>query len=168
MFGSPEVTSGGRALKFYASVRLDIRRQQSIKKSVDGDNLNIGNQIKVKVVKNKVAPPHREIQTDFMFGNDGINPAGISRAKEIVVLSEKFGIIERSGAFYKDGETGEVIAQGIENVKTHFYNNPDTMNGYEQKVRDYMRSPIIDFSNTDVELSYDTDGLNENESLDDS
>jgi recombination protein RecA len=123
MFGSPETTTGGNALKFYASVRLDIRRIGSIKK---GDDV-IGNETKVKVVKNKVSPPFREAFFDILYG------AGISRQGEIIDLGVDAKIVEKSGAWYS--YNGEKIGQGKDNAREYLRENPDIADEIENKVR---------------------------------
>lgn len=126
MFGSPETTSGGRALKFYASVRLDIRRTQAIKAGGD----NIGNRTSVKIKKNKVAPPFRECEFDIMFNE------GISKTGEIVDLAEQIGVIEKRGAFYRYQET--MIGQGRENTKLFLRDNPALADELEGQIREYF------------------------------
>jgi recombination protein RecA len=123
MFGSPETTTGGNALKFYASVRLDIRRIGSIKK---GDDV-IGNETKVKVVKNKVSPPFREAFFDILYGQ------GISRQGEIIDLGVDAKIVEKSGAWYS--YNGEKIGQGKDNAREYLRENPDIAEEIENKVR---------------------------------
>ena len=123
MFGNPETTTGGRALKFYASVRMDIRRIASIK---DGD-LVTGGRTRVKVVKNKVAPPFREAEFDIMYGE------GISREGDLLDLGVEKRIIEKSGAWFAYG--GERLGQGRENAKQFLKDNPDTMRTIEERVR---------------------------------
>ena len=123
MFGSPETTTGGNALKFYSSVRLDIRRIGAIK---DKDVIT-GNQTRVKVVKNKMAPPFRQVEFDIMFGR------GISKVGEIVDLGSQADIIEKSGAWY--AYNGEKIGQGRENSKRFLEENPDIMKEIELKIR---------------------------------
>jgi recombination protein RecA len=123
MFGNPETTTGGNALKFYASVRLDIRRIGSIK---DREEV-IGNQTRVKVVKNKVAPPFREVEFDIMYG------VGISKTGELVDLGVKAGIVEKSGSWYS--YDGERIGQGRENAKQFLEKNPDMMTKIEAHIR---------------------------------
>ncbi len=123
MFGSPETTTGGNALKFYASVRLDIRRIGSIKK---GDDV-IGNETKVKVVKNKVSPPFREAFFDILYGQ------GISRQGEIIDLGVDAKIVEKSGAWYS--YNGEKIGQGKDNAREFLRENPDIADEIENKVR---------------------------------
>ncbi|MBP5515891.1 MAG: recombinase RecA [Bacteroidales bacterium] len=123
MFGNPETTTGGNALKFYASVRLDIRRVQAIK---EGDQ-NIGNRVKVKVVKNKVAPPFRTCEFDLMFGE------GISKQGEIVDLGVECGVIKKSGSWFSYGETK--LAQGREGVKNLLRDNPELSEELESQIR---------------------------------
>lgn len=124
MFGSPETTTGGNALKFYASVRLDIRRTGSIKKGEDV----IGNETKVKVVKNKVAPPFREAEFDIMFG------AGVSKMGELLDLGVDLGLVEKSGAWY--AYKGEKIGQGKENAKEFLKDHVEIANEIESVVRE--------------------------------
>jgi recombination protein RecA len=126
MFGSPETTTGGNALKFYASVRLDIRRIGSIKK---GDEI-VGNETKVKVVKNKVAPPFKEVFFDIIYGE------GISREGEIIDMGVAQGIIEKSGAWYSYGT--ERIGQGKDNVREYLRQNPAMSVEIENLVRDKL------------------------------
>ncbi len=124
MFGNPETTTGGRALKYYASVRLDIRKVENIKQ--DGEV--VGNRAKVKVVKNKVAPPFREAEFDILYGK------GISREGNILDLAVNLDIIEKSGSWFS--YNGDKIAQGRENTKKYLLENPDITNEIEKKVRD--------------------------------
>ena len=123
MFGNPETTTGGRALKFYASVRIDIRRIASIK---DGDQV-IGGRTRVKVVKNKMAPPFREAEFDIMYGE------GISREGDLLDLAVEKRIIEKSGAWFAYG--GERLGQGRENAKQFLKDNPDVRRTVEERVR---------------------------------
>jgi recombination protein RecA len=123
MFGNPETTTGGRALKFYASVRIDIRRIASIK---DGDQV-VGGRTRVKVVKNKVAPPFREAEFDVMYGE------GISREGDLLDLAVEKRIIEKSGAWF--AYSGERLGQGRENVKQYLKDNPETTRTIEERVR---------------------------------
>jgi recombination protein RecA len=123
MFGSPEVTTGGNALKFYSSVRLDIRRIGAIK---DKDNI-IGNQTRVKVVKNKMAPPFKMVEFDIMYGE------GISKIGEIIDLGVQAEIIDKSGAWYSYKD--EKIGQGRENTKQFLKDNPEMLNEIESKIR---------------------------------
>ena len=129
MFGSPETTTGGRALKFYSSVRLDVRRVESIKQ---GGEI-IGNHTRVKVVKNKVAPPFREAEFDIMFGQ------GISREGDILDLGVKVDAVKKSGAWYS--YQGEKIGQGRENAKLFLREHPEVMQDVENKVRDFYNLP---------------------------
>ncbi len=122
MFGNPETTTGGNALKFYASVRMDIRRIGALK---DGDNV-IGGRVRVKVVKNKVAPPFKEAEFDLLYGT------GISRDGEIVDLGSELGVVEKSGAWYSYG--GERIGQGREAAKSFLKEHPETANDIMAKV----------------------------------
>ena len=123
MFGSPETTTGGNALKFYASVRLDIRRIGALK---DRDEV-IGNSTRVKVVKNKVSPPFKQVEFDIMYGE------GISKVGEIIDLGVKFEIIEKSGAWFSYGD--ERIGQGRENAKKFLIENIDIAQEIEDKIR---------------------------------
>ena len=125
MFGNPETTTGGRALKFYSSVRLDVRRTESLKQ---GGEI-VGNHVRVKVVKNKIAPPFREAEFDIMFGQ------GISREGDILDLAADAGIINKSGAWY--AYEGDKIGQGRENAKTYIHENPAFFDMLEAKVRDF-------------------------------
>ena len=123
LFGNPETTTGGNALKFYASVRVDIRRIQAIK---DGDQ-NVGNRVKVKVVKNKVAPPFRTCEFDLMFGE------GISKLGEIIDLGVELNVIKKSGSWFSYGETK--LAQGRESLKQVLRDNPELCDELEGKIR---------------------------------
>ena len=135
MFGSPETTTGGNALKFYASVRLDIRRIGAVKK---GDEI-IGNETRVKVVKNKVAPPFRQAEFEILYGE------GISFLGEIVDLGVSYGFIQKSGSWYSYGE--EKIGQGKENVKVFLKEHPEKAKEIELKIRAEAfskLSPVVD------------------------
>ena len=125
MFGNPETTTGGRALKFYSSVRLDVRRTESLKQ---GGEI-VGNHVRVKVVKNKIAPPFREAEFDIMFGQ------GISREGDVLDLAVNAGIVNKSGAWY--AYEGDKIGQGRENAKTYIHENPAFFEMLEAKVRDF-------------------------------
>ena len=125
MFGNPETTTGGRALKFYASVRMDVRRIESLKQGGEV----IGNRTRVKIVKNKVAPPFREAEFDIMFGQ------GISREGDILDLAADTGVVNKSGAWY--AYNGEKIGQGRENAKIYLKENPMIAEEIEAKVRDF-------------------------------
>ena len=124
LFGNPETTAGGRALKYYASVRLDIRKTNVIKEG----GAAIGNRAKVKVVKNKVAPPFREAEFDIIYGQ------GISKTGCIIDIAENLGIVDKSGAWYS--YNGEKIGQGRENTKKYLDENPEICEAIEKKVRD--------------------------------
>lgn len=136
MFGNPETTTGGRALKFYASVRLDVRRIETLK---SGGEM-VGNRARVKVVKNKVAPPFKEAEFDIMFGK------GISREGDILDLAANCGVVIKSGSWY--AYNSEKIGQGRENAKKYFLENPDIMDEVEAKVREYY---ALDGSDSDAE-----------------
>ena len=125
MFGNPETTTGGRALKFYSSVRLDVRRTESLKQGGE----RVGNHVRVKVVKNKIAPPFREAEFDIMFGQ------GISREGDVLDLAVNAGIVNKSGAWY--AYEGDKIGQGRENAKTYIHENPAFFDMLEAKVRDF-------------------------------
>jgi len=126
MFGNPETTTGGNALKFYSSVRLDIRRVTSIK---DGDEV-IGNQVRVKIVKNKVAPPFRKAEFDIMFGS------GISKSGEILDLGVQYGIIKKSGSWFSYGDSK--LAQGRDAAKRILEDNPELADELEKKIMDKL------------------------------
>ncbi|MBR0132070.1 MAG: recombinase RecA [Lachnospiraceae bacterium] len=132
MFGNPETTTGGTALKFYCSVRLDVRRIEAIKQSGDV----VGNRTRVKVVKNKVAPPFREAEFDIMFGK------GISKEGDILDIAVNNDIIEKSGAWFAYG--GQKIGQGRENTKIYLAENPQVMLEIENKVRELYDLPVTD------------------------
>ena len=126
MFGNPETTTGGNALKFYASVRLDIRRRTQIK---DSDKV-IGNQTKVKVVKNKVAPPFQIAEFDIMYGE------GISKVGEVLDIGVELGIVKKSGSWFSYGETK--LGQGRDAVKTLIKDNPDLAEELELKIKEVI------------------------------
>ena len=127
MFGNPETTTGGNALKFYASVRLDIRRSSQIK---DGENV-IGNRTKVKVVKNKVAPPFKTAEFDIMYGE------GVSKTGEILDLAVEFEIIKKAGSWFSYGDTK--LGQGRDAVKALIKDNPELADELEQKIKDFIK-----------------------------
>jgi recombination protein RecA len=126
MFGNPETTSGGNALKFYASLRLDIRRIGALKV---GDEV-VGNQTRVKVVKNKVAPPFREAEFEIMYGT------GISREGEIIELGVQQNLIEKSGSWYS--HNGERIGQGKDNARVFLQQHPETAREIERAIRERL------------------------------
>jgi recombination protein RecA len=129
MFGNPETTSGGNALKFYASVRLDIRRIGAIKA---GDEV-VGNQTRVKVVKNKVAPPFREAEFEIMYGT------GISREGEIIEIGVAQNLVEKSGSWYS--YKGERIGQGKDNARTYLQQHPEVAREIESAIRARLLAP---------------------------
>ena len=135
MFGNPETTTGGRALKFYSSVRLEIRRSEQLKM---GDGV-VGNKTNVKIVKNKVAPPFKSCVVDIMYGE------GVSREGEVIDLASEAGIVDKTGAWYS--YNGEKLGQGKENVKLLLKENVDLCHELENKVRDFY----------DISLNNDTD-----------
>ena len=145
MFGNPETTTGGRALKFYASVRLDVRKIDVIKQ---GDAM-LGSRTRVKVVKNKVAPPFKQCEFDIMYGQ------GISKVGELVDIGANLDIIKKSGAWYSYNE--DRLRQARENVKQFFMENPELMNEVESKVREYfnINTSPIEIAKTDVDDSKD-------------
>jgi recombination protein RecA len=126
MFGSPETTSGGNALKFYSSVRLDIRRIGALKR---GDEV-IGNETRVKVVKNKMAPPFRQAVFEILYGE------GISREGELIELGVEHGLVKKSGAWYSYGD--DRIGQGKDNVRQFLKDNPDMANDIERQLREKL------------------------------
>lgn len=129
MFGNPETTTGGNALKFYASVRLDIRRSTQIK---DTDGNVQGNKTRVKVVKNKVAPPFKTAEFDIMYGQ------GVSKVGEVIDLGVDFEIIKKSGSWFSYGDTK--LGQGRDAVKTLLLDNPDLMDELEAKIKEALKA----------------------------
>ncbi|WP_455719900.1 recombinase RecA [Agathobacter sp.] len=144
MFGNPETTTGGRALKFYSSVRLDVRRTESLKQAGE----IVGNHVRVKIVKNKVAPPFKEAEFDIMFGQ------GISKEGDLLDLAANANIISKSGAWY--AYEGEKIGQGRENAKTYIRENPAFFDMLEAKVRDFYFAKPEDEEEAAVEDTGDT------------
>ena len=136
MFGNPETTPGGRALKFYASIRLDIRRNEQLKM---GDGV-VGNRTTIKVVKNKVAPPFKTAVVDIMYGE------GVSHEGEILDLATEAGIVEKSGAWYS--YQGEKLGQGKENVKLLLKDNVELKEEIEKKVREYFDIDLVNNDKT--------------------
>lgn len=149
-YGSPETTTGGTALKFYASVRLDIRRIQTLKKANEGE---YGNRVKVKVAKNKVAPPFRIAEFDIIFGK------GISTLGCLVDLAEETGIINRRGAWYS--YDGDNIAQGRDNTIKHMEENPEFVVKIQQQVYEKLNTGALVSSNSLKQESEDTEGDDE-------
>ncbi len=123
MFGNPETTTGGRALKFYASVRMDVRRIETLKQNGE----MVGNRTRIKIVKNKIAPPFKEAEFDIMFGK------GISKEGDILDLATKLDLVNKSGAWY--AYNGDKIGQGRENAKTYLSQHPEVMEELEEKIR---------------------------------
>ena len=123
MFGNPETTTGGRALKFYASVRMDVRKTETLKQNGE----MVGNRTRVKIVKNKIAPPFKEAEFDIMFGN------GISKEGDILDLAASIDVVSKSGAWY--AYNGDKIGQGRENAKMYLCQHPEVMAEIEAKVR---------------------------------
>ena len=148
MFGNPETTTGGNALKFYATQRIDIRRIGQIKV---GDEV-VGNRVRVKVVKNKIAPPFRQAEFDIMF-NEGISTTG-----DVLDLAAEHDIVQKSGAFYKyDGET---IGQGRDKAKKHLHDNPEKLAEIDAKVREILKPATDEF---DIDAGEDADVENDAE-----
>ena len=125
MFGNPETTTGGRALKFYASIRMDVRRTETLKQSGD----MVGNRTRVKIVKNKIAPPFKEAEFDIMFGK------GISKEGDILDLAVSCNLVSKSGAWF--AYNGDKIGQGRENAKTYLREHPEVMEELETKIREH-------------------------------
>ena len=146
MFGNPETTTGGRALKFYSSVRMDVRRIESLKQGGEV----IGNRTRVKIVKNKVAPPFKEAEFDIMFGQ------GISKEGDILDLAAEVSVVNKSGAWY--AYNGEKIGQGRENAKTYLRENPLICEEVEAKVRDFFKFDGVD---EDAEIGSNPEVLSE-------
>ena len=129
MFGNPETTTGGNALKFYSSIRLDIRRSTQLK---DGEEI-IGNRVKVKVVKNKMAPPFRKAEFDIMYGS------GISKIGEIIDIGVELNILKKSGSWFSYGETR--LGQGRDSIKTILLDNPELAEELELKIKAQLEKP---------------------------
>ncbi|HFI0645516.1 TPA: recombinase RecA [Streptococcus suis] len=127
MFGNPETTPGGRALKFYASVRMDVRGNTQIKGTGDKKDQNVGKETKVKIVKNKVAPPFKEVVVEIMYGE------GISRTGELIEIGTNLGFIKKAGAWYS--YNGEKIGQGSENAKKYLVEHPEVFDEIDRKIR---------------------------------
>ena len=131
-FGSPETTTGGKALKFYASIRLDIRRIETLKDGQDA----VGNRTRVKVVKNKMAPPFKQAEFDILYG------VGISREGSLLDLGVEIGIVKKSGSWYT--YEGDQLGQGKENSRNFLLDNPDLANDIESKIRTHYAPTPID------------------------
>jgi len=133
MFGSPETTTGGKALKFYASVRLDVRRIETLK----GGTEAVGNRTRVKVVKNKVAPPFKQAEFDILYGE------GISREGSLIDMGVDVGVVKKSGAWYT--YDGDQLGQGKENARTFLKDNPDLSNEIEKRIKESLgMGPRVD------------------------
>ena len=145
MFGNPETTTGGRALKFYSTMRMDVRRIESIK---SGDSV-LGNRTRVKIVKNKVAPPFKQAEFDIMYGE------GISKAGDILDCAVENGVVEKAGSWYSFD--GDRIGQGRENVKTYLQSNPDIMDRIEGLILDTLRP--VEAVPAEETLVVDEDGV---------
>ena len=141
MFGNPETTTGGRALKFYSSVRMDVRRTETLKQGGE----MVGNHVRVKIVKNKIAPPFKEAEFDIMFGK------GISREGDLIDLAVKVDAVQKSGAWY--AYKGEKIGQGRENAKTFLREHPEIMAEVEVQVREYYGLPADTVVETAVQTA---------------
>ncbi|MGF6375513.1 recombination protein RecA [Clostridiales Family XIII bacterium PM5-7] len=146
MFGNPETTTGGRALKFYSSMRLDVRRIETIK---SGDQM-LGNRTRVKVVKNKVAPPFKQAEFDIMYGQ------GISKSGDILDCAVEEKIVEKAGSWYS--YNGERIGQGRENVKNYLESNPEMLNQIEAQLLEMLQDVEL-IEETDDEMKVDADGV---------
>jgi recombination protein RecA len=148
MFGNPETTTGGNALKFYASIRLDIRKTGQAIKDKEGNI--VGNHVKVKVVKNKVAPPFRTSEFDIMYGE------GISKTGEIVDMGVDFGIVQKSGAWYS--YDGAKIAQGRDGAKQFFMDNPEVAREIEGKIREKISAGLVRAAAVPASVAASDDG----------
>ena len=147
MFGSPETTTGGRALKFYASVRLDVRRVEGLK----GDGGVVGNRTRVKVVKNKVAPPFKEAEFDIMYGE------GISREGNIIDVGVDMDIVDKSGSWFS--YDGERLGQGRDKVKKILAENPELAAEIENKIREKAGLPLLGEENSNMFDDKPVEGL---------
>jgi recombination protein RecA len=145
MFGNPETTTGGMALRFYASVRLDMRRVQAIKASGEV----IGNRTKVTVKKNKVAPPFRVVEFDIMYNE------GISRVGDVLDIAVDTGVVEKRGSYYSYGETR--LGQGRENVKEFLRDNPDMALDIENQIREAKNLPLLEAQVEDEQVTKEAD-----------
>ena len=132
MFGNPETTTGGNALKFYSSIRIDIRRSTQLK---DGDEIK-GNRVKVKIVKNKVAPPFRRAEFDVMYGK------GISKIGEIIDIGVDLNILKKSGSWFSYGETR--LGQGRDSIKSLLLDNPELAEELENKIKEALVKPEVE------------------------
>ena len=152
MFGNPETTTGGRALKFYSSIRMDVRRIEPLKQNGDA----IGNRTRIRIVKNKIAPPFKEAEFDIMFGE------GISRTGDVLDLAASEGVVVKSGAWYAYDDTK--IGQGRENAKTYLKENPEIFAEIERKVRErFDFTPVLENENDTVDEEKEFQELEDNE-----
>ena len=152
MFGNPETTTGGRALKFYSSIRMDVRRIETLKQNGDA----IGNRTRIRIVKNKIAPPFKEAEFDIMFGE------GISRTGDVLDLAASEGVVVKSGAWYAYDDTK--IGQGRENAKTYLKENPEIFAEIERKVRErFDFTPVLENENDTVDEEKEFQELEDNE-----
>ena len=153
MFGNPETTTGGRALKFYASVRMDVRRIETLKQSGE----MVGNRTRIKIVKNKIAPPFKEAEFDIMFGK------GISKSGDILDLATEIDVIKKSGSWY--AYEGTKIGQGRENAKSYLESNPEIMEEVEKKVREHyaLSDTKKEDDSSDLKLTPQKDGAEKTE-----
>ena len=131
-FGTPETTTGGKALKFYASVRMDVRRIETLKDGQDA----VGNRTRVKVVKNKMAPPFKQAEFDIIYG------VGISREGSLIDLGVEIGVVKKSGAWFT--YEGDQLGQGKENARAFLIDNPDLANEIESKIREHYTATVVD------------------------
>jgi recombination protein RecA len=156
-YGSPETTTGGRALKFYASVRVDIRRAEAIKIA---ENV-VGNRTKIKITKNKVAPPFRTCEVDIMFGE------GISKDGDLLDLGAQIGLVQKSGSWFSYGETR--LGQGRENAKVYLREHPEIRLEIENAAREHFgMKPLAALAKPENYIKVDPDALTEEEESDDS
>lgn len=147
-FGSPETTTGGKALKFYASVRMDIRRIETLKEG----NEPVGNRVRIKIVKNKVAAPFKQAETDILFAE------GFSREGDILDLAIAHGIIRKAGAWFSDMETSDQIGQGRENARKFLKDNPQYRDEVEARIREIVfAKPVVALEDEDDEVEYKED-----------
>jgi recombination protein RecA len=143
MFGSPETTAGGKALKFYASIRLDVRRIETLKDGQDA----VGSRVRVKVVKNKMAPPFKTAEFDFLFSE------GVSRAGEVIDLGIEAGVVRKSGAWYNYGP--DQLGQGKDNARRHLKEHPDLMAEIEAKIAAGEKVPVPPRQPVDVSAPWE-------------
>lgn len=158
MFGSPETTPGGRALKFYASVRLDVRGSKRIEEGTGDNKEAIGKQTTIKIVKNKVASPFKKADVEIMYGE------GISRTGELLTIATNLGVVKKSGSWYAYKD--EKIAQGTEKAKTYLKEHPEFFVEIDRAVREHYELPIVDFDFSEENRKVSADGKTEKRTLD--